>query len=540
MFELIKYYEEPKQSYNIVSTAYYYSQYGYKDVDIYYNGIQKHLEIIKLMDEDWYLRIYFSMDETDLTKDGEKFVKLIEKLKKEKKVQMIEYVFKNKLYDSAIGMMVRLYPLFDFEDNNNLKTVLVRDIDIMSQNHDKIIKAIERMKQNNVQVMFRYYLSNILSNIRFISVYDYFHCNYIITCSLIVYNNYKSKKTKFINYLKSLIGNENNQYHSAFMKLKSLNYKTHPSYNIPYGTDELFMQFELENLIFNKIKIATLSTMNKYFIYDYAVFMKFDKLTMDKLYENCDYDSNKEKNLYPSYLIEEVNIKKSLNNLIKYKDQLEEKFGGFYKYAIQGELYDKYFEFDKDLTEKETMFDPDVFTNTYKKIKQTLKYYNEILEERFNEKREYLKIYRNIFYEPKKSIIELPKNIFEKEYEMLGKPCNSNISFYSNLQKEISNGYNILNIPPKTDLYKTMDAFYTENEEKEFYKKNKNDERPYWFSILFFAFMSVNSRFGGIHAYKTKNNMNIMIINCHNITKLINLVEKDNTENYIVRNTKMY
>jgi len=54
-----------------------------------------------------------------------------------------------------------------------------------------------------------------------------------------------------------------------------------------------------------------------------------------------------------------------------------------------------------------------------KKIRQTVKYYNEIIKERFNNENEYIKIYKKIFYGPKKSIIELPKNIFEKEYEMM-------------------------------------------------------------------------------------------------------------------------
>ena len=73
-------------------------------------------------------------------------------------------------------------------------------------------------------------------------------------------------------------------------------------------------------------------------------------------------------------------------------------------------------------------------------------------------------------------------------------------------------------------FYKTMDGFYTIEDEDRFIKKSKNT--PFWFSSPYFSYLAVSARHGGINSYKTTKTANVLIINCDNIKKIIKLVKE--------------
>jgi len=341
--KLIKYYEEPSDNYNIVSVTYFYMKTAYAAFDEYYDGMLKHINIINNMDNTWYLRIYFSFIELDDTSNSKKFIDLIEMCKTDKKVQLIEYIFDDNRMDNIIGMMMRLYPLFDFKDNNKIDIVLVRDIDIKSDNHGKILHAIGQMNKDNVKVLFRYYMHNNYYNPRFRLFSDFFTSKYFITNSIIVFNNYKCSKIIFNNFLKSIIGTKKNKYYKLFNRLKTIEVKSNKKYFIQYGTDELFTEFMLKKIISDKILFATLTTMSEYIVDDYFNYFckhnKCDPQDIKKIYENIDNTKKLS-----------VNLPNIRQNIIKYKNDLLYIFDGFLKYIIKYDmLYDKYFIMDKDL-----------------------------------------------------------------------------------------------------------------------------------------------------------------------------------------------
>lgn len=98
------------------------------------------------------------------------------------------------------------------------------------------------------------------------------------------------------------------------------------------------------------------------------------------------------------------------------------------------------------------------------------------------------------------------------------------LSKHSNLDfLEFSNNFS---------FYKTMDGFYTIEDEKKYIDKNRNI--PFWFSSPYLAYLAINARHGGITAYKTNRKINILVINCDNIKQIIQLVkQKENDKIYI-------
>ena len=358
--KIIKYYNEPENNYNIMSVAYFYMKKPYKsDIDIYYNGLMRLVENIKLLENNWYLRIYFSLIETEDTENGKKFVEFIELLKKNKKVQMVEYFFDDSRFDNIIGMMVRFYPLFNFKDNSNIDIVIISDIDIKYEGEIfKVYKYLKRICLENVKVFFQnlltYFTKKWYNKAQYL-----FKTKYQMMGGSIVFNNYKCSKKIFINFLNSIIIGKKNNYYEIFLLSKN-DTTVDNNYFIPYGMDELFLRFVLKKIIKDKIKFSTVSvvsTKNRqtYCIFDlfryYCHYNECSKNIYDKLFEgieNRDKFIEDIKNMVKKDYNSDLKIMR--NNLIKYKKDLYHIYGGFYKYMVT-EYKDKteYFDMDVDL-----------------------------------------------------------------------------------------------------------------------------------------------------------------------------------------------
>jgi len=358
--KIIKYYDEPKNNYNIMSVAYFYMKDSYKsDINIYYNGLMKLVEDIKLLDDKWYLRIYFSLIETEDTENGKKFVEFIELLKKNKKVQMVEYFFNDPRFDNLIGTSVRFYPLFNFKDNSNINIVIISDIDITRKDETfRAYKYLNRISLENVKVFFNNSLSYSIIKMYAKTQY-FFKTKYIMMGGTILFNNYKCSKHIFINFLNSIIIGKKNNYYKIFLLLNKYK-KIDSKYFIPYGMDEILLRFVLKKIIKDKIKFSTVSyvsTKNKqnYNIYDlfryYCKHNKCSKNIYNKLLEGIE---NRDK------FIEDINnfvkkdnnsnLKIMKNNLIKYKKDLYHIYGGLYKYMVTEYKNNlEYFDMDVDL-----------------------------------------------------------------------------------------------------------------------------------------------------------------------------------------------
>lgn len=124
-----KQYEEPTNSYNIVSVCAFVMNKGYKTNDIYSNGLQYTINNVSKFLPNFYLRIYY---DSSIEQD-EKFLSIIKQAKKNKKVQLVKFyhpwfIGEDGYHLGTFGTIVRLFPLFS-KDEPNLKTILITDID---------------------------------------------------------------------------------------------------------------------------------------------------------------------------------------------------------------------------------------------------------------------------------------------------------------------------------------------------------------------------------------------------------------------------
>ena len=93
---------------------------------------------------------------------------------------------------------------------------------------------------------------------------------------------------------------------------------------------------------------------------------------------------------------------------------------------------------------------------------------------------------------------------------------------YDVSEKTTHKGYNAIKIV--VGLYKIMDCYYTEEYEEKYYERGE----PSWYASSGKAVQGLPQRWGGIHAYKTlKPSINVLVVDCDNIKKLIGLVKSD-------------
>lgn len=124
-----KQYKEPSTSYNIVSVCAFVMKKGYKNNDIYSNGLKYTINNFSRFLPDFFLRIYY---DSSVEQDGN-FMSVLKDAKKNKKVQLVKFhhpwfVDENGYHLGTFGTIVRLFPLFT-NDEPNLNTIFITDID---------------------------------------------------------------------------------------------------------------------------------------------------------------------------------------------------------------------------------------------------------------------------------------------------------------------------------------------------------------------------------------------------------------------------
>lgn len=144
-----KYYKEPKEKYNIVSTVIFRIIDNYKPFDHYYTGLKHLVDNLPVLLPKYYLRLYYD-DTISVAKSTSPevnkeittlWIPYFEELKKKEHVQLCHY--KHKLNDGLFGTLVRFYPLFDYQDNANIDHVIISDVDI--ENTEPLTALFPRM-----------------------------------------------------------------------------------------------------------------------------------------------------------------------------------------------------------------------------------------------------------------------------------------------------------------------------------------------------------------------------------------------------------
>jgi hypothetical protein len=138
----------------------------------------------------------------------------------------------------------------------------------------------------------------------------------------------------------------------------------------------------------------------------------------------------------------------------------------------------------------------------------------------------------NIPYKPFEELNNIAQNdcVKDKDLDKLNLFNQGDASTYKNLDG--------LSYKENFHFYKTMDGFYTEEDEQKYIIANKNI--PFWFSSPYLAYLAIPRRNGGMNAYKVKQAVNVLIINCENIKKIIQLVKENESDKMLFRNTTHY
>jgi hypothetical protein len=296
---------------------------SYRDFSIYETHLKNLINnSVKL--KDYNLRIYVDSS----TKNN----KVLDYAKNIESIEIIEYECKNfkideEYYNGTFGTIIRLYPLFNIQDDYEI--VRVSDIDLQFNTY--FTGREERtLINNNLNFLF-------LKYIPYIKPWSNPEMNHSILAGFIL-SRIKFPRDMLYKYLEDLYLILNNNIETELSHIlnkiiKSTNYKyTEKNIYLPYGVDELFLNYRL---------------------YPYIKRKKYIKYGMKA-------------ELFPSQLI---NIIKNSPNLSKEDQNIINKL----KY-LEEEIY-----FKKEKDERKFIYAYMIFVQKFKnKISD---YYDELLEE---------------------------------------------------------------------------------------------------------------------------------------------------------------
>ena len=163
-----KYYKEPEGTYNLVSTVVFRLENNYKPMSNYHDKFMFMLQNFKrTFRGNYYLRVYFDRsiyvktDNDIINKEIDEMWKpLLKYLKSLSFVQLVRYNHldfkKNKTFhDGLFGTLIRFLPLFDYESNKNIRTIVITDIDVNKTYLNYTSRCIQYVKQKNLKFFFR-------------------------------------------------------------------------------------------------------------------------------------------------------------------------------------------------------------------------------------------------------------------------------------------------------------------------------------------------------------------------------------------------
>lgn len=346
--KLNKYFIEPESKYICFSTCLFEQKKYIRDILNGNKFIKKNLTKINYFikslkkisnlltneyyPDNFYLRLYYNSKVIQ----NKKYNDLINLLKKNKKVQLIEYSI-DDLFNSLIGTLVRFYTFFD-EESKNIEYTICIDSDKVYNN--KIIEIFEDFKKTNnlvYGISRLYYTPNHINDYQDTNdLFDFVKliANFIIVKKNKIFNK-KYWNRYFHNFYKQndlmylLNYNTFKEYSINSILNKNIN-NFHPYSIFQYGIDELWINFVLKKilLINNKkdkldIYLCDITKINKKIIdnpkYQFDDYIKF----LLKIKEYFEYNHIINSNIL-DYFIKDCSFLKikSYNELIKFIDQL--------------------------------------------------------------------------------------------------------------------------------------------------------------------------------------------------------------------------
>jgi hypothetical protein len=262
-FQILTKYDKTKK-YNVLSACFFKMETHYKNFSVYVNKIKKILDYIKNQKK-YVLRIFI-----DDNIRNDKYV--FNLLSNTKNVQIVlfkcsEYM-KNNYHIDVFGSLVRLFPIFDFE-NNDTNDVIVIDIDLNNEDMTKLI-SLMNYSTDTKEIACMGTTQNVLI------MKEQPHA----FCGLFGVFKQKYDKNIIVDFIKS----------AHLIKDKGLyNERTTP---FGFGVDELFLNkyflYNEKNLLIKNVKIGMIFQYNIfYFLYYYKEELKVEKY--NESYTNLKY-----------------------------------------------------------------------------------------------------------------------------------------------------------------------------------------------------------------------------------------------------------
>jgi hypothetical protein len=369
--KLYKYYNEPSNKYNIVSTVLFRLRENYKSMSNYYEKIMKLVDNFhKFLPKTFYLRIYF--DTSIVIKSGNKiidkeideiWIKLLKKLKKYNFIQLCRYKHKDFLdgnfHKGVFGTIIRFLPLFDLPSNKNINDVIISDADVNFILLNNIKKGYNYAQKQKLNLVFK------TSFCKYTFGYHFVTKNYIntwlrIMAGTMICCNYKFNKHLLDHFFGMIVNNNYDDSLHKFVNMQdNIMYKNKmPNEKIfKYGFDEFFAIYMLKEIIDNNGKIGYIAhrdfdapiylyynTNNNFITNDKNKLKKYEEIMKMLLGEYYNNNKNANKN----YMMYESEINAIYNNkpLSKKQKKLSNYTFDFYEYIDKNNLYE-YYGFDK-------------------------------------------------------------------------------------------------------------------------------------------------------------------------------------------------
>jgi hypothetical protein len=272
--KLKKYYEEPVGKYNIVSTVVFRLEDNYKSMSEYHDQFMYMIKNFKyIYGNDYYLRVYFDRSiykktgNKDIDKEIDKmWLPLLKYLKSLPFVQLCRYKHhdfkKNETFHLGLfGTIIRFIPLFDYNANKNIKTVVITDIDVNKYYLSLSKQSLNYMESKKLNFFFktsyckfiagRHYMAHGIANTWLRVMAGTVICdNYKFPHQILDYFFEQAKTGNYDDNVKKFVKMDIYNYHE---------YKTQTDHIYKYGIDEFFAMYLVKDVLQKNIKFGYLA-----------------------------------------------------------------------------------------------------------------------------------------------------------------------------------------------------------------------------------------------------------------------------------------
>jgi hypothetical protein len=252
-----------KTGYSLLSTVAFKLKQSYKPSTEYSNGLRKIINFMKNTQKNIVLRVYYDCSIINTKSEYKNeissiWIPLFQEMHGMNNIQLVRYKFDQlldtdqKYHNGLFGTIVRLIPMFNFNEDNKCKLVVCVDIDSIS-GFIKTVYGIDLVNKWNYDIIFGTQLCQTLADRHVFTYLDKYSFDYRIMAG-IFYSKLKFDKDILKTFLQCMIDNcdiyTNWLTHTLKNNRKSRKIANTSQHKWVYGIDEFFInRFMLINLL---------------------------------------------------------------------------------------------------------------------------------------------------------------------------------------------------------------------------------------------------------------------------------------------------